>query len=158
MPKNKIGLWTSTSLVVGNMIGSGVFLVPTAMASFGSISLLGWIFAAIGTFFLARVFSGLSRLVPHGTGGPYAYSQHSFGDFAGFLVAWGYYIAVMCANAAITISFVSAMSTFFPVLKENIAAAILTGLCTIWLLSWINTRGITASGKTQLITTILKLL
>jgi APA family basic amino acid/polyamine antiporter len=75
------------------------------MASFGSVSLLGWVFAAIGTFFLARVFSGLSKMVPNGSGGPYAYSRHGFGDFAGFLVAWGYYISIMCANAAITISF-----------------------------------------------------
>jgi APA family basic amino acid/polyamine antiporter len=60
--KQKIGLWTSTSLVVGNMIGAGVFLTPAAMASFGSISLLGWVFAAIGSFFLAKVFSNLSKL------------------------------------------------------------------------------------------------
>src|SRR6202012_1539406 len=113
---NTIGLRTSTSLVVGNMIGAGVFLVPATMASFGSISLLGWIFAAIGTFFLARVFSGLSKLLPKTTGGPYAYTHQVFGDFAGFLVAWGYYIATIAANAAITISFVSALSTFFPAL------------------------------------------
>jgi APA family basic amino acid/polyamine antiporter len=155
--KNKLGLWTSTSLVVGNMIGAGVFLVPAAMASFGSISLLGWIFAAIGTFFLARVFSGLNKLVPEATGGPYAYTRHGFGDFAGFLVAWGYYIANICANAAIAISFVSAMSTFFPVLATSAAAAVLTGLGAIWLLTWINTRGITTSGEVQLVTTILKL-
>ncbi len=139
------------------MIGAGVFLVPAAMASFGSISLLGWIFAAIGTFFLARVFSGLNKLVPKATGGPYAYTRHGFGDFAGFLVAWGYYISVMCANAAIAISFVSAMSTFFPVLATSAIAAVSTGLGAIWLLTWINTRGITTSGEVQLVTTILKL-
>jgi len=54
--KNKLGIWTSTSLVVGSMIGSGVFLVPTAMASFGSVSLLGWLFSAIGAF-LSRAYS-----------------------------------------------------------------------------------------------------
>ncbi len=156
--KNKLGLWTSTSLVVGNMIGAGVFLVPATMASYGSVSLLGWVFAAVGTFFLARVFSGLSSLIPKSTGGPYAYTHYSFGDFAGFLVAWGYYIAVMSANAAITISFMSAMSTFFPVLAKSAVAAIATGLCAIWFLAWINTRGVTASGKTQLITSILQLL
>ncbi len=156
--KNKLGLWTSTSLVVGNMIGAGVFLVPAAMASFGSVGLLGWVFAAAGTFFIARVFSALSKMVPGAAGGLYAYTRHGFGDFAGFLVGWGYYISVVTANAAITVSFVGAMSTFFPALTSNAVAAVLTGLGAIWLLTWINTRGIAASGKVQLVTTVLKLL
>jgi APA family basic amino acid/polyamine antiporter len=155
---NKLGLWSSTSLVVGNMIGAGVFLMPAALASFGSVSLLGWVFSAIGSFFLARVFGNLSALIPQSTGGPYAYTRHGLGDFAGFLVAWGYWIAVACANAAIAISFVSALSTFFPLLASSALAAVVTGLCSIWLLTYINTRGITASGKVQLFTTILKLL
>ena len=156
--KNKLGLWTSTSLVVGNMIGAGVFLVPAAMASFGSISLLGWVFAAIGTFFIARVFSGLSKMLPGAAGGLYAYTRHAFGDFAGFLVGWGYYISVVTANAAITTAFVGAMTTFYPPLAKHPVAEILTGLSCIWLLTWINTRGIIASGKVQLVTTILKIL
>ena len=155
--KKKLGLWTSTSLVVGNMIGAGVFLVPAAMASYGSISLLGWIFSAVGMFFVAKVFGNLSTLLPKSTGGPYAYTRHGFGDFAGFLVAWGYYISNICACAAITISFLSALSTFFPVLASNAIVAVLTGVITITFLCWINTRAITTSGKVQLITTILKL-
>jgi len=156
--KNKLGLWTSTSLVVGNMIGAGVFLVPAAMAPFGSISLFGWVFAAIGTFFLARVFSGLSKMLPLGTGGPYAYTREGFGDFAGFLVGWGYYISIICANSAIAVSFVSALSTFFPVLGSNPIAGVSVGLIVIWLLAWINTMGLRTSGEVQLVTTILKLL
>ena len=153
----KLGIWTSTSLVVGSMIGSGVFLVPAAMASFGSISLLGWLFSAIGAFFIARVFSRLSEMIPKGVGGPYAYTHYGFGDFAGFMIAWGYYISIITANAAITISFVSAMSTFFPALTQNPVWAVSTGLVAIWFLAWINMRGVTASGKMQLVTTILKL-
>jgi APA family basic amino acid/polyamine antiporter len=156
--KNKLGLWSSTSLVVGNMIGAGVFLMPAALASYGSISLLGWVFSAIGSFFLARVFSNLSKLMPSATGGPYAYTRAGLGDFAGFLVAWGYWISVSCANAAITISLVSALSTFFPALAGNAVASVLTGLAAIWLLTWINSRGIVLSGKLQLITTGLKLI
>ncbi|MBK8450054.1 MAG: amino acid permease [Saprospiraceae bacterium] len=156
--KNKLGLWTSTSLVVGNMIGSGVFLMPAALASFGSISLIGWVFSTIGAFFLAKVFSNLSKLLPIADGGPYAYSQKGFGDFVGFLVAWGYWISIWCANAAISVSFVSALSTFFPALAYNSYLAIGTGLSAIWFLSWINTKGIVHSGKLQLITTILKIL
>ena len=158
MPDKKLGLWTSTSLVVGNMIGAGVFLMPAALSSFGSISLIGWVFAAIGSFFLAKVFSNLSKLLPHSTGGPYAYTHSGFGNFAAFLVGWGYTLAVACANAAIAVSFVSALSTFFPILANNVVASVLTGLIAIWLLTYINTRGIIISGRMQLATTILKLL
>jgi APA family basic amino acid/polyamine antiporter len=140
------------------MIGAGVYLVPATMATFGSVSLLGWLFAAVGTFFIARVFSGLSKLVPGEAGGLYAYTRHAFGDFAAFLVGWGYYISVVTANAAITVSFIGAMSVFFPALVTNVYAAVFTGLGAIWLLTWINTRGIKSSGEVQLITTILKIL
>jgi APA family basic amino acid/polyamine antiporter len=154
----KLGLWTSTSLVVGNMIGSGVFLMPAAMAAFGGIGLVGWLFSAVGSFFLAKVFANLSRLVPNATGGPYVYTRAGFGDFAGFLVAWGYWLANCGANAAIIISFISAMSVFFPVLATSAPAAILTGLASIWIITAINSLGVGLSGRFQLITTILKLL
>lgn len=154
--KNKLGLWTSTSLVVGNMIGSGVFLMPAALAAYGGISLFGWLFSAVGAILLAKVFANLSKLVPRTDGGPYAYARKGFGDFSGFLVAWGYWISIWCSNAAITVSLISALSTFFPVLETNPFIAIMTGLSAIWFLSWINTLGIVTSGKMQLITTILK--
>jgi APA family basic amino acid/polyamine antiporter len=154
---NKLGLWTSASLVVGNMIGAGIFLMPAAMAPFGGIGLLGWVFSAIGSFFLARIFSNLSSLVPNVNGGPYAYTRVGLGDFAGFLVAWGYCLSTCCACTGITISFVSAMSTFFPALAKNPVASIITGLAVIWFITWVNTRGVGASGRFQLVTVILKL-
>ncbi|MEB8327914.1 amino acid permease [Flavobacteriaceae bacterium KMM 6897] len=153
----KIGLWTSTSLVIGNMIGAGVFLMPAALASFGGISTIGWLFSAFGALLLARVFSKLSVLVANKSGGPYAFTKAAFGDFAGFLVAWGYWISVWTSNAAIAIAFVSALSVFFPILDENPIVAVLVGLSAIWGLTALNSRGVRASGKMQLITTILKL-
>jgi basic amino acid/polyamine antiporter, APA family len=156
--ENKLGLWTSTSLVVGNMIGAGVFLMPAALAAFGGISLLGWVISTIGAILLAKVFSNLSKLMPLANGGPYAYSRKGLGDFAGFLVAWGYLVSIWCTNAAIAVSLVSALSTFFPVLATNSLIAVLTGLASIWLLTWVNTLGIVTSGKLQLVTTVLKIL
>jgi APA family basic amino acid/polyamine antiporter len=156
-PKQKIGLWTSTSLVVGNMIGAGVFLAPAAMASYGSVCLFGWVFASIGSFFLARVFSNLSKLLPNTNGGPYIYTRRGLGDFAGFLIAWGYYISNCAGVAAITVSFISAMSTFFPILATNSLLAMLVGFGVNVLLSYINCLGIVAGGRVQLVTTILKL-
>lgn len=154
----KIGVWTSTSLVVGNMIGAGVFLMPSALASFGSISLIGWIFSAIGAILIAKIFANLSKLIPSSDGGPYAFSKAGLGDFTGFLVGWGYLISVWTTNAAIAVSLVSALSTFFPILSQNSIVALSTGLACLWLLTWVNTLGVFASGRVQLITTILKVL
>lgn len=159
MKKNnteKIGLWTSTSLVVGNMIGSGVFLLPSALAVYGGISMIGWLFSTLGALFLALLFSHLSKVMPS-VGGPYAYTREGLGEFAAFLVAWGYWVSIWCGNAAITVAFVSYLSVFFPILEANNWGAILTGLSAIWILTWINTLGIKTAGKVQLVTTILKL-
>ncbi|MEJ0106949.1 MAG: amino acid permease [Bacteroidota bacterium] len=156
--KNKLGLWTTTSLVVGNMIGAGIYLMPSTLAAYGGISLLGWLFSAAGAFLMAAIFSRLSKLLPGVNGGPYAYTRKGFGDFMGFLMAWGYWISTWTAIAALAVSLVSALSTFFPVLIGNPVAAAVVGLSAIWLLTWVNTLGIVASGTVQLVTTILKLL
>jgi basic amino acid/polyamine antiporter, APA family len=153
----KIGLWTCTSLVVGNMIGSGVFLLPSTLAMYGGISIVGWLFSSLGAFILAILFSYLSKAMPS-VGGPYAYTREGLGEFPAFLVAWGYWVSVWCGNAAITVALVSYLGVFFPVLETDTLAAVLTGLGAIWLLTWVNSRGIKTVGKVQLITTILKLL
>ena len=154
--KDKIGLWTCTSLVVGNMIGSGVFLLPSALAAYGGISIIGWLFSSVGAFILAILFSYLSKSMPS-VGGPYAYTREGLGEFAAFLVAWGYWVSTWCGNAAITVAFVSYLSVFFPILATNNLAAVSTGLAAIWLLTWVNSRGVSTAGKVQLVTTIMKL-
>lgn len=154
----KLGLLMTTSLVVGNMIGAGIFLMPSALASYGGISILGWLFSAMGALLLAKVFSHLSKLVQDKNGGPYVYTKEGLGDFAGFLVAWGYWISTWVANAAITIAFVSALTIFFPILATNAVYAVVLGLGTIWFLTWINSKGVRESGKMQVVTTLLKLI
>jgi len=154
----KIGLWTTTSLVVGNMIGSGVFLLPASLAFFGGISLIGWVGSSLGAIFLAVLFSRLSKIVPNSVGGPYAYTREGLGDFAAFLVAWGYWISLWCTNAAIAVTFVSYMSVFIPILKTDSFAALGMGLGAVWLLTWLNTTSVKETGRLQLITTILKLM
>ncbi|MCF6213339.1 MAG: amino acid permease [Flavobacteriaceae bacterium] len=153
----KIGLITTTSLVVGNMIGAGIFLLPATLAGYGSLSLLGWLFTATGALILARIFSNMSKLFPSISGGPYTYSKAGFGDFIGFLVAWGYWISIWVSNAALVTAIISALSHFFPILKTNSILAVSIGLTIIWVLTWINSRGVSASGKFQVVTTILKL-
>ncbi len=157
MSRKKLGFWTSSSLVVGNMIGSGVFLLPATLAAFGSISLFGWLISALGAASLAYVFISLSKLLPASSGGPYTYSRSGLGDFAGFLVAWGYWVSVWCTNAAIAVALVSYLGVFFPELQSNLVLSTGAGLGIIWLVVWINTLGIREAGIFQLITSILKI-
>ena len=154
----KIGLITTTSLVVGNMIGVGIFVLPAALAKYGSISLLGWVFTAIGAIILAKIFSNFSKIIVSKSGGPYAYSRAGFGDFIGFLMAWGYWVACWVGNGGIAIAIVGALSFFFPVLETHSLYQVSIGLALIWLFTWINSRGIKESGKVQVVTTVLKLL
>jgi basic amino acid/polyamine antiporter, APA family len=93
-----LGLWMATALVVGNMIGSGVFLLPSSLASYGGISIVAWLLTTAEAVLLALVFARLGRAYPQ-TGGPYAYSRKAFGDFVGFQTAWGYWIAIWAGNA-----------------------------------------------------------
>jgi len=147
----------STSLVAGNMIGSGIFLLPATLAFFGGISLFGWLFSAIGAIFLSLVFSRLSRLIP-GAGGPYLYTRTAFGNLSGFMVAWGYWIAIWSGNAAISLAAVGYLGIFIPALAEDPIISAMTAIGLIWLFSWINMLGIREAGMVQLVTTLLKLL
>ena len=140
------------------MIGAGIFLIPATLAGFGSISLLGWVFTAAGALVLAKIFSNMSKIFVNKSGGPYAYSKAGFGDFIGFLVAWGYWISIWVSNAALCIAIIGALSVFFPVLETSPILAVTISLSFIWGLTWINNRGVEASGKIQVITTVLKLL
>ncbi len=151
---NKLGLWALTALVSGNMIGSGIFLLPSNLASIGSISLLSWLLTATGAFFLAIVFSKMSILVPK-IGGPYAYAQAGFGEFIGFQTAYNYWIAIWIGNAAIVIAMVGYLVVFFPFLKHPIYAS-LVAIATVWVLTFVNIRGVKSAGQMQLVTTILK--
>ncbi len=153
----KIGIWTSTSLVMGNMIASAMFMLPATLSSFGSISLIGWLVSGAGAICLALVYSWLSQLMPVANGGPYAYTREGLGDFAAFLVAWGYWISIWCTNAAIAVAFLSYLTVFVPALGTNSYLAVGLGLSAIWFLTWINTRGIREAGVVQVITTILKI-
>ncbi len=156
MERKSLGFWMCTALVVGNMIGSGVFLLPASLAPFGGISIIGWLVTAGGAMMLALVFARLSRLVPK-AGGPYAYTRYGFGDFAGFLVAWGYWISIWSGNAAIAVAFTGYLGVFLPGLHGNALLSAGVALAAIWFLTWINARGVRDAGVVQVVTTVLKL-
>ncbi len=152
-----LGLWRSTALVVGNMVGSGIFLLPASLAAFGGVSIFGWLFTATGAMLLALVFGRLSRRLPR-AGGIYAYTREGFGDFPGFLVAWGYWISVWCGNAAIATGFVGYLGVFVPQVVGSPVAAGVSAVAAIWVLSWVNAMGVRDAGIVQVVTTVLKLI
>ena len=154
--KRSLGLSMATALVIGNMVGSGVFGLPrVARIGTGPISLLAWGFTGVGALLLALVFANLGRAYPQ-TGGPYAYARRAFGDFAGFWTAWGYWIAAWAGNAAIAVIFVSYGSVFWHSLATSNVLAFAVGLAVIWVLTLVNIAGVRESGLVQLVTTVLK--
>lgn len=140
------------------MIGAGVFLLPATMAAYQGIGIIGWILASIGALTLALVFGKLSKLYPQINGGPYAYSRIGLGEFAGFLVAWGYWISIWCTNAAIAVALVGYLGAFFPELTGSPFLSSLTGLFFIWFFTWVNSKDIKTIGAVQVLTTILKVI
>jgi len=150
-----IGLWTAVTLVMGNMIGSGVFLLPASLAPFGGLAVGGWALSTVGAILIALVFARLSRFNP-ATGGLYAYTREAFGDLAGFLIAWGYWISVWSANAALAVAFVGYLHPFIPSIVDNPPAAGLLAVGVVWLLTFVNIAGVRKAGQVQIVTTALK--
>ena len=157
VPGREIGFWTAVALVVGNMIGSGVFLLPASLAPYGGLSLVGWGISAGGSIALALVFAHLARAQP-AAGGPYAYTRAAFGDLAGFLVGWGYWISVWCTNAALAVAFVGYLDPFAPSLVRDKTSAAVLAVAAIWLFTLVNARGVRSAGRVQVVTTVLKAL
>ena len=156
-PPRQLGFWMCLALVVGNMIGSGVFLLPASLAPYGLNSIVGWIFTASGGVLLAIVFAQLSRIYPQ-AGGPYLYPRVAFGECCGFVMAWGYWMSVWVGNAAIAIGSVAYLSELVPAIKTIKGGPALTAVAMIWILTFLNWRGVKQAGVFQLVTTVLKLM
>lgn len=151
------GFWTATSLVIGNMIGTGIFFLPANLAAIGPLSILGWLVTALGAMCLAFVFSRLSLVYPK-SGGPYTHSRDAFGNFIGFQMGWGYWIMGWTSNAAVSIAFISYLSLFFPILSSHRWLSFLGSLLVLWTATLMNCIGLKVGGRVQLITTFLKIL
>ncbi|MGO1068532.1 amino acid permease [Lysobacter sp. CA199] len=152
-----LGLWAAIALVIGNMIGSGVFLLPAALAPYGGTSLIGWAITLCGALLLAFTFARMAMRWPH-SGGPYTYAYRAFGDTIGFIVAWSYWISIWCANAAIAIAFAGSLGALLPALTATPARAAACALGALWLCTAINLLGVREAGRVQIVATTLKLL
>ena len=139
--KKSLGLMICISLVIGNMIGSGIFLLPASLAKYGGVSIIGWGATALGAIMTALVFVRLSRKFPK-QGGPYRYAYDNFGSLAGFSVAWSYWISIWCGNAAIAVAAVSYLGVFFPTLNAQPIYAVIVAFVLIWSLTLLNMRGV----------------
>jgi APA family basic amino acid/polyamine antiporter len=152
--RRTLGLVALTALVVGNMVGSGIFLMPAALAPFGGTSVLGWLVSAAGSLFFGLVLARLARRRP-AVGGPYAYTREAFGEFAAFLVGWGYWISCWCAQAAIAVALVGYLGTLVPFVAEHPSSVALASIAACAL---VNSWGVREAGVVQVVTTVLKVL
>jgi len=153
----KVGIWICIALVVGNMIGSGIFLLPASLAPYGGVSILGWGVTTLGALMTALVFVRLSRKFPR-QGGPYRYAFDNISPLAGFSVAWSYWVSIWCGNAAISVAAVTYLGFFFPQLSANPSLSVVVTLSILWSITYLNTRGVKQVGIFQLVATVLKLL
>ncbi len=154
--RRPLGLWSATALVVGSMIGSGVFLLPASLAPYGTASLIGWAITLCGAVLLALTFARLAMRWPQ-TGGPYVYARNAFGELPGFAVAWSYWVSVWCANAAIAVAFAGSIGAIFPAATATPLRSAACALAALWVCVAVNIAGVREAGRMQLVTTVLKL-
>ncbi|WP_420079087.1 amino acid permease [Streptomyces sp. JL4002] len=151
----RFGLPIATCLVMGNIIGGGIFLLPASVAPFGTISLVAFAVLTVGAVALALVFGRLARRHPQ-TGGPYVYARAAFGDFAGFLAAWSYWITSWVSNAALAVASVGYLTVLLPEIGAHKWSMCLAALAMQWLPALANLAGTRYVGAVQLVATVLK--
>ncbi|WP_157015621.1 arginine/agmatine antiporter [Mesorhizobium xinjiangense] len=152
---SKMGLIPATLMVAGNMMGSGVFMLPANLSAIGSIALIGWLFTVVGAVALALVFAKLSAIDP-AAGGPYAYTRKAFGDYMGYQTNLVYWLANVIGNVALAVAGLGYLSHFFPSLKTPIVLAF-ASIAVIWFFTYANILGPRLVGRLQSFTTVFAL-
>lgn len=155
--KKEISLFMATMLVCGNMIGSGVFMLPSTLAQVSGpgATIIAWVLTTIGSVLIAISFANLGTKYPS-TGGSYQYTKEAFGDFAGFLSAWLYWNGSWIGNAAIIVAITSYASAVIPILNNPIASIIFSS-SILWIFTFINLAGVKKAGKIQSFVTVFKI-
>lgn len=179
MNNNKWGLWILTTFVVGNMVGGGIFMLPSNLAQVSSPlgSTLAWIATGLGVFMIALVFGNLAIRKPNLKAGPQSYAQSLFtskkaGKVAGYSMAWGYWAANWAATASVIISFAGYLTTFFPIMQSSkvllsigsfqleYGKAITFAVCSVilWGIQSILSKSFNSAGKMNLLATVTKVI
>lgn len=151
------GFWTATALVVGGMIGSGIFVQPAQLAPFGWTGAAAWLVAIPGALLLAYVLSRLTAARPDATG-TIAIVAEGLGPLPGLLVGWSYWVGICSANAIIALTAVRYGAQFFSALTATPLATAIAATALIWALTALNFGGAKGAGRFQVLTTVLKLL
>jgi len=156
-PGQKLGLLMCIALGMGNMIGSGVFLLPRDLAPLGWNAVIGWGVSIAGTLCLAIVFARLAKRLPEGCAA-FTYGAAAFGPGTGFIVAWSYWISCWTVVATLAVAAISNMSILMPWLGEKGAAQAWIAIGCIWFFTLVNLAGVRRAGGAQLLTLGLKLI
>src|SRR5215468_2570320 len=147
-------------MVVGGMIGAGIFSLPRtfAIASGPFGALIAWLIAGTGMYMLARVFQGLAERKPALDAGVYAYAKEGFGDYPGFLSAFGYWIGSCIGNVSYWVLIKSTLGAFFPIFGDgNTVTAIVVASIGIWLFHFMILRGVQQAAAINTVVTIAKI-
>jgi basic amino acid/polyamine antiporter, APA family len=155
---HRLGLPSATALVIGSIIGTGVFTMPAVMAGAGTSSLITLGIVSVGAILLGLLFGQLTKRVPHNEGGLYAYARHEFGDFAGYATAWCYWITCWAGNAAIVSSWVLYVEELFGINNPSGWTNWGIALTGLWIPAIINLAGVKQMAWFQNLTVVLKFL
>ena len=155
--RRQLGFWICLALVVGNMIGSGIFLLPANLAPYGLNAIWGWVITIGGALCLASVFAELAKAMPD-AGGPYDYVERALGAPPAFFVMWSYWISTWVTNAAISIAAVSYLSSLAPGFFAATGVAPLAAIAFVAMFTGVACIGARVSGGVQILTTVLKIL
>ena len=175
---NQLGFWVLTALVVGNMVGSGIFMLPRSLSEAASPAgvLTAWLLTGFGVLMIALVFGNLANRKPEITGGPQVYAKSLFRPgsqasiLSGFMATWGYWIGNIAANVAVITTFTSYLTAFFPMLTSEatwfsiggftlrVGNGLTFAVCTVmlWIVHFIILRGMESAGKLNFIATLAK--
>jgi len=156
----KLKLAALVALVVGSMVGGGIFSLPQNVAASAGpgAMLIGWLITGVGMLTLAFVFQTLANRKPNLDGGVYVYAKEGFGDYMGFSSAWGYWISAWIGNVSYMVLMFGTLGYFFPIFGEgNTTAAIICASVLLWGLHFLVLRGIKEAAFINTLTTIAKM-
>ncbi len=154
--KRDLGLITAVSIVIGNMIGSGIYGLPSALAKVAtpSITILAWIIVAAGAIFIALSYGNLSRAIPK-AGGPVMYAEAALGNFGGYTVSLIWWVAAAIGNAAIVDLMFTTFAELMPNFNTPVYRLAIT-LLILWFFTYINIIGVKFAGWVSITANILK--
>ena len=148
-----LGRWMSAAMVVGTMVGSGIYLLPTTLAPYGYNLVIAFLVTGFGTMCLAYCLARLAAAIP---GGPFAYVTNAFGETAAFLTLWSYVVSQITGVAGVSVAVAGALGHVFPAVGAG-PGLIAVALGSIAILTVVNLGGARSAGVLQVIATLIKI-